>query len=283
MYWIFFFTSPVLFFQSSSTHEKKSRTNMIVKQGRFYLRHNTLSEDAPIAIIFKVNVVSDATQLQLTARGGRYKTARSKLIIMPLLKLMKKYKQHIFYSWLLLILSFLFPLCFGNWSLVICIGWTCVCYVQVFFLVSKVCSWTGVVSVALHQVYLFPSALSENVSQPVGIINFFPSEDKSLQTCQLVSTKCFDLESISTSQSSSARSVYCALLYPGWLLPVFGSSCGKKKNSRPSLGKTIQFPQLHISISKCQTTLWLPVHPFPLYTHTSPPDSSWLTSCWSDV
>lgn len=27
---------------------------MIVKQGRFYLRHNTLSEDAPIAIIFKV-------------------------------------------------------------------------------------------------------------------------------------------------------------------------------------------------------------------------------------
>lgn len=39
----------------SSTHEKKSRTNMIVKQGRFYLRHNTLSEDAPIAIIFKVS------------------------------------------------------------------------------------------------------------------------------------------------------------------------------------------------------------------------------------
>lgn len=28
---------------------------MIVKQGRFYLKHNTLSEDAPIAIIFKVN------------------------------------------------------------------------------------------------------------------------------------------------------------------------------------------------------------------------------------
>lgn len=31
---------------------------MIVKQGRFYLRHNTLSEDAPIAIIFKVNCMS---------------------------------------------------------------------------------------------------------------------------------------------------------------------------------------------------------------------------------
>lgn len=29
---------------------------MIVKQGRFYLKHNTLSEDAPIAIIFKVRM-----------------------------------------------------------------------------------------------------------------------------------------------------------------------------------------------------------------------------------
>lgn len=43
-----------LFLDFSSTHEKKSRTNMIVKQGRFYLKHNTLSEDAPIGIIFKV-------------------------------------------------------------------------------------------------------------------------------------------------------------------------------------------------------------------------------------
>lgn len=41
----------------SSTHEKKSRTSMAVKQGRFYLRHNTLSEDIPIAIIFKVSAV----------------------------------------------------------------------------------------------------------------------------------------------------------------------------------------------------------------------------------
>lgn len=47
----------------SSTHEKKSRTNMIVKQGRFYLRHNTLSEDAPIAIIFKVKCVLNIARL----------------------------------------------------------------------------------------------------------------------------------------------------------------------------------------------------------------------------
>ncbi len=29
---------------------------MIMKKGRFYLKHNTLSEDAPIAIIFKVRM-----------------------------------------------------------------------------------------------------------------------------------------------------------------------------------------------------------------------------------
>lgn len=45
-----------LVFPCSSTHEKKSRTNMAVKQGRFYLRHNTLSEDIPIVIIFKVRL-----------------------------------------------------------------------------------------------------------------------------------------------------------------------------------------------------------------------------------
>ncbi|XP_048688146.1 DNA-directed RNA polymerase III subunit RPC2 isoform X3 [Caretta caretta] len=51
---------------TSSTHEKKSRTNMIVKQGRFYLRHNTLSEDIPIAIIFKaMGVESDQEIVQM--------------------------------------------------------------------------------------------------------------------------------------------------------------------------------------------------------------------------
>uniref|UniRef100_A0A3Q2P5P5 DNA-directed RNA polymerase subunit beta n=1 Tax=Fundulus heteroclitus TaxID=8078 RepID=A0A3Q2P5P5_FUNHE len=51
---------------TSSTHEKKSRTNLIVKQGRYYLRHNTLSEDAPIAIIFKgMGVESDQEIVQM--------------------------------------------------------------------------------------------------------------------------------------------------------------------------------------------------------------------------
>uniref|UniRef100_S4RAQ1 DNA-directed RNA polymerase n=1 Tax=Petromyzon marinus TaxID=7757 RepID=S4RAQ1_PETMA len=39
---------------TSSTHEKKSRTNLVMKQGRFYMKHNTLAEDIPVAIILKV-------------------------------------------------------------------------------------------------------------------------------------------------------------------------------------------------------------------------------------
>nr|XP_034983724.1 DNA-directed RNA polymerase III subunit RPC2 [Zootoca vivipara] len=51
---------------TSSTHEKKSRTNITVKQGRFYLKHNTLSEDIPIAIIFKaMGVESDQEIVQM--------------------------------------------------------------------------------------------------------------------------------------------------------------------------------------------------------------------------
>lgn len=41
---------------------------MIVKQGRFYLRHNTLSEDAPIAIIFKVRGTDFGEQMHESAR-----------------------------------------------------------------------------------------------------------------------------------------------------------------------------------------------------------------------
>ncbi|XP_070566303.1 DNA-directed RNA polymerase III subunit RPC2-like [Ptychodera flava] len=38
---------------TSSTHERKSRTNVIIKKGKYYLKHNTVSEDIPIAIMFK--------------------------------------------------------------------------------------------------------------------------------------------------------------------------------------------------------------------------------------
>lgn len=38
---------------TSSTHEKKSRTNLISRQGKYYLKHNSMTDDIPIAIIFK--------------------------------------------------------------------------------------------------------------------------------------------------------------------------------------------------------------------------------------
>lgn len=44
----------------SSTTEKRSKTYIILKRGRFYLKHNTLTEDIPIVIIFKaMGVESD--------------------------------------------------------------------------------------------------------------------------------------------------------------------------------------------------------------------------------
>ena len=38
---------------TSSTHERKSKTNIITKHAKFYLKHNSVSEDLPICIVFK--------------------------------------------------------------------------------------------------------------------------------------------------------------------------------------------------------------------------------------
>lgn len=38
---------------TSSTHEKKSKTNLTQKKGCFYLKHNCFAEDIPIVVIFK--------------------------------------------------------------------------------------------------------------------------------------------------------------------------------------------------------------------------------------
>ncbi|KAL3881750.1 hypothetical protein ACJMK2_028145, partial [Sinanodonta woodiana] len=38
---------------ASSTHERKSKTDVHVKNEKYYLKHNTFSEDIPVAIIFK--------------------------------------------------------------------------------------------------------------------------------------------------------------------------------------------------------------------------------------
>ncbi|XP_072044988.1 DNA-directed RNA polymerase III subunit RPC2-like [Amphiura filiformis] len=51
---------------TSSTHERKSRTNVIFKKGRHYLKHNTVSEDIPIAVVFKaMGLESDQEIVQM--------------------------------------------------------------------------------------------------------------------------------------------------------------------------------------------------------------------------
>lgn len=51
---------------TSSTHERKSKAYVIVKNGRVYLKNNTLGEDIPIVIVFKaMGVESDLELVQL--------------------------------------------------------------------------------------------------------------------------------------------------------------------------------------------------------------------------
>ncbi|XP_076354382.1 RNA polymerase III subunit RpIII128 isoform X2 [Tachypleus tridentatus] len=51
---------------TSSTHERKTRTNIIVKHDHYYLKHNSFSEDIPIAIVFKaMGVESDQEIVQM--------------------------------------------------------------------------------------------------------------------------------------------------------------------------------------------------------------------------
>ena len=38
---------------TSSTYEKKSRTTITYKNEKFFLKHNTFSEDIPVVIAFK--------------------------------------------------------------------------------------------------------------------------------------------------------------------------------------------------------------------------------------
>uniref|UniRef100_H2Z7Q0 DNA-directed RNA polymerase subunit beta n=1 Tax=Ciona savignyi TaxID=51511 RepID=H2Z7Q0_CIOSA len=50
----------------SSTHEKKTRVNVLQKKGQFYLQQNALNEDMPICVIFKaMGVESDQSIMQL--------------------------------------------------------------------------------------------------------------------------------------------------------------------------------------------------------------------------
>ncbi|GAB6027282.1 DNA-directed RNA polymerase III subunit RPC2, variant 2 [Chamberlinius hualienensis] len=64
---------------TSSTDEKKTRTNVVVKHEKFYLRHNTMSEDIPIIIIFKAFGVEQ--ELEIMQMIGTDEEAQS--IITP--------------------------------------------------------------------------------------------------------------------------------------------------------------------------------------------------------
>lgn len=51
---------------TSSTHERKSKTYVYTKKGKFYLKHNIFSEDIPIAVAFKaMGVACDQDMIQL--------------------------------------------------------------------------------------------------------------------------------------------------------------------------------------------------------------------------
>ena len=51
---------------TSSTHERKSRTNLIVKAGKYYLKHNSFTDNIPVVAIFKgMGVITDQEIVQL--------------------------------------------------------------------------------------------------------------------------------------------------------------------------------------------------------------------------
>lgn len=51
---------------TSSTHERKSRTNLIFRSGRYFLKHNSFTEDMPIVVVFKaMGVTTDQEIVQM--------------------------------------------------------------------------------------------------------------------------------------------------------------------------------------------------------------------------
>jgi len=48
---------------TSSTHERKSRTNLITKKKQFYLKHNSFSEDIPVVVAFKAMGISSDQEI----------------------------------------------------------------------------------------------------------------------------------------------------------------------------------------------------------------------------
>ena len=58
---------------TSSTHERKSKTHLICKNGKFALRHNTMTDDIPIVVLLKaMGVTSDQEVVQLVGAEGPF-------------------------------------------------------------------------------------------------------------------------------------------------------------------------------------------------------------------
>ncbi|GLJ24758.1 hypothetical protein SUGI_0473260 [Cryptomeria japonica] len=58
---------------TSSTHERKSKTNIVVKHERIYLKLNTFSEDVPIVVVLKaMGMESDQEIVQMVGRDPRF-------------------------------------------------------------------------------------------------------------------------------------------------------------------------------------------------------------------
>ncbi|KAK3076927.1 DNA-directed RNA polymerase III subunit, partial [Coniosporium uncinatum] len=54
---------------TSSTHERKSKTYVLLKKGRLVLRHNILTEDVPVAIVLKAMGVQSDQEILLLVAG----------------------------------------------------------------------------------------------------------------------------------------------------------------------------------------------------------------------
>jgi len=63
---------------TSSTHERKSKTHIVSKHGKFALRHNTIADDVPIVIVLKaMGVASDQEVRAATRHATRRHACRS--------------------------------------------------------------------------------------------------------------------------------------------------------------------------------------------------------------
>ena len=51
---------------TSSTHDRKSKTNLIFKGNQFYLKHNSFTDDIPVVLVYKaMNIISDQEIVQM--------------------------------------------------------------------------------------------------------------------------------------------------------------------------------------------------------------------------